>query len=197
MAGIEKITNEINLEAKEEAAQIISSAEEAAKKLLAKTEEECAAIRAEADEKLGKKLSAEDKKTQSQCEQVEKLIILKTKQDIIDSVINKAKNKLLLQDSDEYFNTLLKLLEKQAQADKGILFLNQKDLARIPVDFVTSAAEIAAKNGGELEFSKTPVDIDGGFVLKYGNIEINSSIEAIFDENVDELVDVCSKMLWT
>lgn len=197
MAGIEKITNEINLEAKEEAAKIISSAEEAAKKLLAKTEEECAAIRAEADEKLGKKLSAEDKKTQSQCEQVEKLIILKTKQDIIDSVINKAKNKLLLQDSDEYFNTLLKLLEKQAQADKGILFLNQKDLARIPVDFVTSAAEIAAKNGGELEFSKTPVDIDGGFVLKYGNIEINSSIDAIFDENVDELVDVCSKMLWT
>ena len=197
MAGIEKITNEINLEAKEEAAKIISSAEEAAKKLLAKTEEECAAIRAEADEKLGKKLSAEDKKTQSQCEQVEKLIILKTKQDIIYSVINKAKNKLLLQDSDEYFNTLLKLLEKQAQADKGILFLNQKDLARIPVDFVTSAAEIAAKNGGELEFSKTPVDIDGGFVLKYGNIEINSSIEAIFDENVDELVDVCSKMLWT
>lgn len=197
MAGIEKITNEINLEAKEEAAKIISSAEDTAKKLLAKTEEECAAIRAEADEKLGKKLSAEDKKTQSQCEQVEKLIILKTKQDIIDSVINKAKNKLLLQDSDEYFNTLLKLLEKQAQADKGILFLNQKDLARIPVDFVTSAAEIAAKNGGELEFSKTPVDIDGGFVLKYGNIEINSSIDAIFDENVDELVDVCSKMLWT
>ncbi|MCR5106152.1 MAG: V-type ATP synthase subunit E [Eubacterium sp.] len=197
MAGIEKITNEINLEAKEEAAKIISSAEETAKMLLAKTEEECAAIRAEADEKLGKKLLAEDKKTQSQCEQVEKLIILKTKQDIIDSVINKAKNKLLLQDSDEYFNTLLKLLEKQAQADKGILFLNQKDLARIPVDFVTSAAEIAAKNGGELEFSKTPVDIDGGFVLKYGNIEINSSIDAIFDENVDELVDVCSKMLWT
>ena len=197
MAGIEKITNEINLEAKEEAAKIISSAEDTAKKLLAKTEEECAAIRAEADEKLSKKLSAEDKKTQSQCEQVEKLIILKTKQDIIDSVINKAKNKLLLQDSDEYFNTLLKLLEKQAQADKGILFLNQKDLARIPVDFVTSAAEIAAQNGGELEFSKTPVDIDGGFVLKYGNIEINSSIDAIFDENVDELVDVCSKMLWT
>ena len=197
MAGIEKITNEINLEAKEEAAQIISSAEEAAKKLLAKTEEECAVITAEADEKISKKLAAEDKKTQSQCEQIEKLIMLKTKQDIIDSVIKKAKEQLLLQDTDEYFNTLLKLLEKQTQADKGILFLNQKDLARTPDDFAKAAAEVAVKNGGELTFSETPVDIDGGFILKYGNIEINSSIDALFEENVDELVDVCSSMLWT
>ena len=37
MAGIEKITNQINLEAEKEAAGIIAAAEEAAKKLISKT----------------------------------------------------------------------------------------------------------------------------------------------------------------
>ena len=197
MAGIEKITNEINLEAEKEAAGIIANAEEAAKKLIAKAEEECAAIKAEADEKTGKKLATEAKKTESQCEQVEKLIILEAKQEIIDSVLKKAKEKLMLQDTKDYFDTLLKLLEKQSLADKGVLLLNEKDLARIPADFESSANAVATKNGGMLEISKDTANIDGGFILKYGNIEINSSFDALFDENQDELIDVVNKMFWT
>ena len=48
-----------------------------------------------------------------------------------------------------------------------------------------------------LEISKDTVNIDGGFILKYGNIEINSSIDALFEENKDELIDVVNKMFWT
>jgi V/A-type H+-transporting ATPase subunit E len=40
------------------------------------------------------------------------------------------------------------------------------------------------------------VNIDGGFILKYGNIEINSSFDALFEENEEELVDIVNKMLW-
>ena len=197
MAGIEKITNQINLEAEKEAAGIIAAAEEAAKKLISKTEEECSAIKADADEKTGKKLATEAKKTQSQCEQAEKLIMLEAKQEIIDSVLGKAKEKILLQDTNDYFDTLLKLLDKQSLADKGVMFLNEKDLARIPDGFEKSANEVATKNGGMLEISKDTVNIDGGFILKYGNIEINSSIDALFEENKDELIDVVNKMFWT
>ena len=46
---------------------------------------------------------------------------------------------------------LLKLLEKQSQADKGVLLLNEKDLARVPDDFEKSANAGATKNGGMLE----------------------------------------------
>ena len=193
MAGIESITKEISLEADKEAAGIISAAEEAAKSLKAKTEEECNVIRAESDEKISRKLASEDKKTQSQCEQAEKLIMLNAKQEIIDGVLSKAKEKLL---HLEYFDTLLKLLEKQSQADKGILLLNEKDLARMPEDFEKSAQAVATKNGGMLDVSKETVNIDGGFILKYGNIEINSSFDALFEENEEELVDIVNKMLW-
>ncbi|MCR5226662.1 MAG: V-type ATP synthase subunit E [Eubacterium sp.] len=196
MAGIESITKEINLEAEKEAAGIISAAEEAAKSLKAKTEEECKSIKAEADEKIGKKLVSEEKKTQSQCEQAQKLIMLNAKQEIIDDVLCKAKNKLLLLDTKDYFDTLLKLLDKQSQADKGVLLLNEKDLSRMPEDFEKSAQAVATKNGGMLEVSKDTVNIDGGFILKYGNIEINSSFDALFEENEEELVDIVNKMLW-
>jgi Archaeal/vacuolar-type H+-ATPase subunit E len=196
MAGIESITKEINLEAEKEAAGIISAAEEAAKSLKAKTEEECKSIKAEADEKISKKLVSEEKKTQSQCEQAQKLIMLNAKQEIIDDVLCKAKNKLLLLDTKDYFDTLLKLLDKQSQADKGVLLLNEKDLSRMPEDFEKSAQAVATKNGGMLEVSKDTVNIDGGFILKYGNIEINSSFDALFEENEEELVDIVNKMLW-
>ncbi|MEE3400175.1 MAG: V-type ATP synthase subunit E, partial [Eubacterium sp.] len=179
-----------------EAAGIISAAEEAAKSLKAKTEEECNVIRAESDEKISRKLASEDKKTQSQCEQAEKLIMLNAKQEIIDGVLSKAKEKLLLLETKEYFDTLLKLLEKQSQADKGILLFNEKDLARMPEDFEKSAQAVATKNGGMLDVSKETVNIDGGFILKYGNIEINSSFDALFEENEEELVDIVNKMLW-
>ncbi len=197
MAGIEKLTNEINLEAEKEASEIIAAAEDAANKLRSETEKKCEAIKAEADEKTDKKIANEKKKTQSQCEQVEKLITLEAKQGIIDSILQKAKAKLLLQDSKDYFDTIYKLLGKQALADKGILFLNEKDLKRAPSDFAQQVNSVATKNGGMLTISEETADIDGGFILRYGNIEINSSFDALFEENQDNLIDTINGMLWT
>ena len=44
-----------------------------------------------------------------------------------------------------------------------------------------------------LRYIKGYCNIDGGFILKYGNIEINSSFDAIFDENKEELIDIVNK----
>ena len=195
MAGIEKITNEISQQAEKEAAEIISAAEESAKTVKQKAQEECDAIKNAADERLSRKLASENKKTESQCEQAEKLIILKAKQEIIESILVKAKAKILLMENDEYFDTMLRLIGKQAQADKGELIFNEKDLSRVPQDFEKSANAVATKNGGMLEISKDTANIDGGFILKYGNIEINSSIDALFEENEEELIDIVNKLI--
>ena len=196
MAGIDKITREIEQDADAEAAKIISAAEEAAKTEVDKANQQKAAYLSAADEKLSRKLAEADKKTQSQCEQAEKLILLETRQFVIDDIIRKAKVKLLIQGKEDYFETLLKLLEKSVQADKGVLMLSEKDLSRVPSDFEDKANVVATKKGGTVELSKEAVNIDGGFILKYGNIEINSSFDAIFDENKDELVDIINGILW-
>ena len=196
MAGIDKITKEIELEADKEAASIVSAAEAAAQAARDKANQERDAYISAADEKLSRKLAEENKKTQSQCEQAEKLILLETKQFVIDDVLRKAKIKLLIQGKEEYFETLLKLLEKSVQADKGELMLSEKDMGRVPSDFESKANVVATKKGGTVVLSKNTVDIEGGFILKYGNIEINSSFDAIFDENRDELMDIVNGILW-
>ena len=196
MAGIDKITKEIELEADKEAASIVSAAEAAAQAARDKANQDKEAYISAANEKLERKLAEESKKTQSQCEQAEKLILLETKQFVIDDVLRKAKIKLLIQGKEEYFETLLKLLEKSVQADKGELMLSSKDLERVPSDFESKANVVATKKGGTVVLSKNTVDIEGGFILKYGNIEINSSFDAIFDENRDELMDIVNGILW-
>ena len=196
MAGIDKITKEIELEADKEAASIVSAAEAAAQAARDKANQERDAYISAADEKLSRKLAEENKKTQSQCEQAEKLILLETKQFVIDDVLRKAKIKLLIQGKEAYFETLLKLLEKSVQADKGELMLSEKDMGRVPSDFESKANVVATKKGGTVVLSKNTVDIEGGFILKYGNIEINSSFDAIFDENRDELMDIVNGILW-
>ena len=196
MAGIDKITKEIELEAEKEAASIVSAAEAAAKSAKEDAEKKRQAYISSADEKLNRKLVDENKKTQSQCEQAEKLILLETKQFLIDDILRKAKVKLLIQGKEDYFETLLKLLEKSVQADKGELMLSEKDMGRVPDDFESKANVVATKKGGTVVLSKNTVDIEGGFILKYGNIEINSSFDAIFDENRDELMDIVNGILW-
>ena len=119
MAGIDKITSVILADADKESAGIISAAEESAKKLIDKAGQDCDNYLAAANDRLDKKLAGENKKTVSQCEQAERLILLETKQEIIDSMIVKAKAKLLILEKEEYFDNLLKLLEKQAQSEKG------------------------------------------------------------------------------
>lgn len=196
MAGIDKITKEIELEADKEAASIVSAAEAAAQDARNKADQQRQAYISAADEKLNRKLAEENKKTQSQCEQAEKLILLETKQFLIDDILRKAKVKLLIQGKEDYFDTLLKILEKSVQAEKGELMLSKKDLERVPSDFESKANVVATKKGGTVELSGNTVDIEGGFILKYGNIEINSSFDAIFDENRDELMDIVNGILW-
>ena len=196
MAGIEKITNEINLDAEKEAAEIISSAERIAAEKVSKAEAEARDFSNAANERIDRKVAAEKKKIASQCEQIEKLQLLKAKQELIDSTLEKAKSRLRDLDDKEYFDTLLKVLEKSVQSDKGMMFLSKKDLDRVPSDFAKSIEAVAAAKNGTLELAKETVNIDGGFLLKYGNIEINSSIEALFEENKEELVDIVNNTLF-
>jgi V/A-type H+-transporting ATPase subunit E len=196
MAGIEKITKEIQLDAEKEAADIIEAAQKAADKARENAIRESEATIGSANEKLNKKRAAEEKKILSQCEHIEKLKMLETRQEIIEDTLLKAKSEILNLDDKAYFDAILKLLEGRVLPEKGEFALNEKDMKRIPSDFAAQIASVAAKRGGQLALSDNAASIDGGFILKYGNIEINSSIEALFDEYRDEFVDIVNKELF-
>jgi len=116
---------------------------------------------------------------------------LAVKMEMIDSVIEKAKQKFLDFDDSEYMTRLTKLLQSRAvKGASGELMLNKKDKARISDEFKAKLKEF------ELTLSEGCADIEGGFILVYGKIEENCSVEAIFRENYEELVDFIGQNLF-
>ena len=76
-----------------------------------------------------------------------------------------------------------------------MLFLNARDLARLPQTF-EEQINTAIFERGAVQVSKTPMDIENGFVLVYGDIEINCTLRAVFDERMDNLKDLLRPLLF-
>ena len=197
MAGIDKIINSIKESAESKAADIISEAEKKAADLVEQTRKECLVYSVEENAKSDKKIELAAKRYNAQSEQTAKLIFLNARQNMIESVIEKALISMEQAPVDEYFETLKKLLNKTATSGDGELFMSEADISRMPADFEADAAKIAASKGGILKIAGASSNIKSGFILKYGQIEENCTFKALFEENHDRLQDRVNSILWS
>ncbi|MDY4254194.1 MAG: hypothetical protein SOX69_00505, partial [Oscillospiraceae bacterium] len=81
------------------------------------------------------------------------------------------------------------LAKKNLRNDKGTLCMSDEDIKRCPADF-------ASRLGGNITVSSVPEKTDGGFILKYGDIEINCTFGALFAAYSDELKAKASEVLF-
>ena len=196
MAGVDNIIKEILQEAQSKADGLLAEAKEKAKSVLdesALADSKMAEASAAAAQKSAADL-AERAKSQSALRIRQAL--LPTRQDIIDEVIEKAYDQLGAQDDKSYFDMVEKLLVKNVRAGEGEICFNEADLKRITDDFRQRVKKIAADKGGTLTISDTPVKIRNGFILAYGGIEENCSLDAIFSEKREGLRDLVNSILW-
>lgn len=99
-------------------------------------------------------------------------------------------------DEEKYFGILKNMAEKYLLPREGEICFSKKDLERMPAGFREEIKSLAQKKGGVLEISGETRNIDGGFILIYGGIEENCSIDAMFAEKRDELLDQVRKILF-
>ena len=111
-------------------------------------------------------------------------------------MIHKAYMKLQTQDTGDYFSMVKKLVEKKARAGEGQICFNETDLKAVTPQLKEELAQIAKKAGGTLKVSEDPVRIKSGFILSYGGIEENCSLDAIFAEKAETLRDLANSILW-
>ena len=194
MAGLDKIISQIKEESQEAAARTLAGARDEADKILAaarkEAESECADIdRQSVANILERGQSAADLKKRGS--------ILAEKQKLIGDTIEKAKAELKGMDTDAYFDMILKLAVKSAQDGKGELLFSSKDLARVPEGFEDRLNAALKDKDAALRISKDTRDIDAGFVLTYGGIEENCSIDAIFDSAHELLQDKVQEILFS
>ncbi len=190
MNGLNKIIKDISSDAEMNARQIVEEAEAEAARIRERSEENAAKLEAAAAAEAELEYKRMISRAQSSGEILIKRAVLKEKQNIVCDILAAARKKLLALDDKEYFDALLAMLEKYASGEKGVLILNERDRKRMP-----SAFKKAAGNKG-LTVSNESGQIDGGFVLVYGNIEENCSFTAIMEDERDMLFDAVSGFLF-
>ena len=195
MTGLDKIVekileqsqvncNAILNDAAQQVKNIISQARETANK---QSGEIIAKAQAEA-----KKIEAVSKST---AESITRNRYLEIRNAILNDIISAAYLEIEKFSDEEYFAMLRRLCIKNVLEGECEMSLSGFDLGRLPDDFEMSInSEIYEK--GAVHISDVPGDIENGFVLHYGDIEINCSLKAVFDENMDNLKDMLSTALF-
>ena len=83
---------------------------------------------------------------------------------------------------------------KNAQKGEGVLRLSAADMKRLPSNFIDSVNN-AFKRGYKIKLGDE-ADIDSGFILVYGDIDVNCSFDAIAASKRDELQDALNSLLF-
>lgn len=196
MTGTEKILRHIADRAGGEAEQIMENAREEAARLEEKAKAEREEILAEA-EKQGEALLEETReRSEAAAAAYKRRTLLATRGALIKEALEKAWDNILALPDPDYFAFLYAQLDKQDLGREGRLCLNAKDLERRPADFEAKIAEAAARQNGTLVLAGFPADIAGGFILQYGGVEENCSLEAIFESESDVLKDAVRAVLF-
>ena len=190
MTSSEKILAGIAGEAKTEAEKITAEAEKQAAEITA-------AAKAEAETDAGKIRAAAEKKAEliinsgkSSAELLKRDTALKCRRGLIEKALITVADTVNAYSDSDYFDFLLTLIKKEKPNGKGEVYLSVKDKAR---DTASFESELEALG---LTLSDTFADINGGFILKYGDIQINGELSALIHEKRDVLTDELNKALF-
>ena len=198
MNGIERLTARIQAEAEAENAATLESAQRQAEEILEK-------YRQSAEEEFARLMEEAEKTASSQKEQLisaarleagKQLLI--TKQEQLQLAFEKAAEKLRGMSGDSYAELLTRLVVSASRTGKESILLNAADRERYG-EKVTADANRALKakhRPAKLTLADDVRDIDGGAVLKEGNIEVNCSLASLIETKREELSVETARILF-
>ena len=196
MSGLEKIISQIKEEAAKSAEEKLKAAREQADRIIAEAGAKCEAIAEEAEGMARQKEGDHKAQAESSAQQIHRTILLSTKQEIIAEVIEEAKRTLEEEDDEAYFELMERLLNKCVPDKDGEIYFSKKDLDRMPASFEEKINAAAESKGGKPALVKEPKDIPNGFIIAYGGVEENCTLDALFEEKKDQLCDMVNKILF-
>ena len=197
MTGLEKIIMHIGEDAIATAKVVITEAKSKAGEITTAAQAECNKKRADIEEQSKIEVQACLSRAESSALLQEKKLILNAKQQIISTIITSSKNLLAKLPSEEYFDVMIKMIKKYALGQSGQILFSAIDKKRLPEQFgailQTALLEI---EGAALTVSENTREMDGGFVLIYGDVEENCSFDALFFAARESLQDKVCEVLF-
>lgn len=183
MNGIDRITDRIEADAREQAKAIIAEAEA-----------KCAEIRKENEKKAHERYlqlirnGTKDcesglERRKSAAEMDAKKSVLALKQDCVAEAFDMAKRRLADMPEDSYVGFLASLAASAAADGSGEIVLSARDRERCGKAVLERANEALAAKGltPALTLAADSREISGGLILRQGGVEVNCSIEALVE----------------
>ncbi len=190
MTGLENILAQIENESKLRADSIINEAKSASESIIAEAKKAAEDIICDFRQRAENNANEVINRAQAADEIEGKRAELRKKQELINKAIDTAKAEIKAMNADSYFVFMAKVFKKYALEKSGKLLLAQGDI----LSMTDSVKRLLADWNIEAQSGEMPEH--GGFVIVYGSIEINCTIDAIFDEKSEEISDALNKFLF-
>ena len=223
MTGLSKITDKILDEARRDAAAKLAQADAECKRISEEYAEKAKNITAMANSAAKNEASQIALRTRSTEKTIRKNTMLELQSEMIDHAFDVAKKEIRELEGEERLEFLSGLLcaalwaEYDAEKQRSELYgeeeeqdrervyeilLEKRDREKLGEALLGNfKRRIVGKDMGDLpnrvRLSKDTANIDGGLVLRCGNIEINSSIESIFSYLRPKLQAEVAKILFS
>jgi len=189
--ALQDIVDKIINDAKEESEQIVNQGNSVYSQTLKEEKEKLD----DYYEKKGSRLNQEIDNYRLRQQQVVDLEarkqLLQVKQEEISAFFDKAKEKLLQMSEDDYQNIMLKILEKSIEHDNSEILIGEHDQKRLNKTFI----EKAQKKWTQLKLSNTIVPGAYGFVINFGPVEINCTLDSLLKQEKEEIIISLNKMI--
>lgn len=176
--SIEKITEKILSEANDEASEVSKIAKQDKVNKLEDAKKKADKIKRDAEERGKRDAELLKSRKVSVAELEARKMKLQTKQQSISKCFDLALEKLVNMDEEEYIKLLVNTIN-QTGAEGGELILNKRDHDAV-------GDKVVAQLSG-ITLSKENIDAKGGFVLRKGAVEINSTLERMVNSLKEEL----------
>ena len=186
MAGLDSIIEQISKDSAQACQTIKAEAEANIKEIRSSAEAEILKENKENAIKATKKAEAIVTMAESGANLDKKNALLSEKVNIMDEIISDALKEMKSLPEDEYFKALYSLADKYVEDQPGTIILSKKDKDRLPKDFLKN---VNKNRKNPLKIADETRDLDGGFVLAFGQIELNLTFDALVAEAKNDIKD--------
>lgn len=172
--------------------RILADARALSEKILEDAEREAQSIIGSAEREAFKRVTIMTEKAKEEAIHIKQRLMavsglenrkraLKAKQDCVDEAFDMALSRLANLPDEKYSRFLEEILINAVKDGEGEIIFNTRDNERLGQKFVKSINERLKKLGGKasLTLAKETLKSYGGFVLKYGDMELNCTLEIL------------------
>lgn len=176
MNGIEKITQLIESDAQAEIDRILGDAKAEAARIAAQYQGQADAEAAELTAKNEKAAAEREERLVSVAQMEARKVTLGAKQEMVEKAYIRALEKLCAMPDEQYVAVLAGLLVQASSSGHEEVVFSLEDRERVGKAAVEKAN---AASGKKLKLSAESQPIQGGFILKDKNVEVNCTFDTL------------------